>query len=156
MHQINLDALSFFTDMHEESMPYKRAAESITLSLTWYFNSSINKMRKQLPSFSKLHNCLVPYIYRAMKTETMAENVKTIKFVSVHRTDLSNILSVRPIFQRSGIKSPKIIDNFLSISRTDKFKNLSVRPNICRSRTDGPTVFIFSAMALCYQPITPF
>ena len=76
----------------------------------------------------------------------LTENVKTIKFLSVRWTDMSNILSVRPMFYRSGIKSPKLISNFLSVSRTDKFKNLSVRPSICRSRTDGPTVFIFSGL----------
>ena len=37
-----------------------------------------------------------------------SENLKTIKFLSVRRTDMSNILSVRPIFYRSGINSPKI------------------------------------------------
>ena len=34
------------------------------------------------------------------------ENVKTIKFLSARRTDMSNILSERPIFYRSCIKSP--------------------------------------------------
>ena len=49
------------------------------------------------------------------------ENMKTIKFLSVRRTDKPNILSVRPIFYRSCIKSMLNNRHFLSVSRTDKF-----------------------------------
>ena len=66
----------------------------------------------------------------------ISENVKTITFLLVRRTDMPNILSVRPIFYRSGIKA-QVTGNFLSVSRINKFENLSVRSNICRSRTDG-------------------
>ena len=63
--------------------------------------------------------------------------IKLFRECENYQFSVSNILSVRPIFYRSGIKPPKIIGNFLSVSRTDKFKKMSVRPNICRSRTDG-------------------
>ena len=68
--------------------------------------------------------------------------MKTIKFLSVRRTDISNILSVRPIFYRPGNKSPKIIGNFLSVRRTDKFNFFFGNDRIFVGF--GPTVFIFS------------
>ena len=58
---------------------------------------------------------------------------------------MSNILSVRPIFYRSGIKSPKIIGNFYRSAGPTSLKK-------CRSGRifvgPGPTVFIFSGVIL--------
>ena len=51
-------------------------------------------------------------IYETLDINTQTENMKTIKFLSVRRTDKSNILSVRLIFYRSGIKSLYNIRHF--------------------------------------------